>query len=62
MTKNKEGKSNSQRREKIGDAIQGLLDRIREGAQELAGMLNPQKPAVQPVPVRRPSNVPRRLR
>jgi hypothetical protein len=37
----------------FGEAIQDLLNRAREGASDLLGLLNPTpRPALQPVPVR----------
>jgi len=48
---------------RIRDALNGLLDRVREEAEALAGALGTQRtPVLQPVPVRIPGVVVRRRR
>jgi hypothetical protein len=37
---------------RIKTALKGLLDRMREEAEILAGLPGPRQPALQPVPVR----------
>lgn len=61
MTKDALEKNESQSENKIGKVLKDLFDSLSKGAQELSGYLNPQpRPALQPVPVRRP--VSRRMR
>ena len=48
---NKTSKASNERG--FGAALQDLLNRARQGASELLGLLNPApRPALQPVPVR----------
>jgi hypothetical protein len=56
MTKKIAGSNKSSPGDKFFEALKDLLDRLQEGAQEVAGWLSPnsRKPAPQPIPVRNP--------
>jgi hypothetical protein len=46
---------------KIGEALQDVFDRARDGASNLMGLLNPApRPALQPVPAANPARRARR--
>lgn len=55
MPKDTVDKNKSKPANRIGNLLKDLLDRLSKETQELAGILNPQpRPALQPIPVRRP--------
>ncbi len=55
MTKEQAKTDKSSIGSRIREGLKGLLDRLREEVEGIAGALNPQQePALQPVPVRVP--------
>jgi len=61
MSKDDVGPTQQKLGPRIREALKGLLDRVREETEELAGLLKPQpKLQPQPIPVRSPLH--RRIR
>lgn len=55
MTKEQAHQNKPSPGSRVRDALKGLLDRVKDEAEELAGMFGPQpRPALQPIPVRNP--------